>query len=116
MVFWDKLLTSHRMERETRAWIKKTMDEIKEKQDALKVTDLKIDGFDLINLGYKGKQLGDVLRKLLEIVIDDPEKNNRESLLQLIPGIPTGLSQQNVVQGEGQEWPPGTLSTNKGQQ
>ncbi len=43
---------------------------------------LAVTGSDLIAAGMKpGRELGDTLQKMLEIVIEDPDKNNREFLL-----------------------------------
>ena len=43
---------------------------------------LAVKGSDLIALGWKpGKELGAVLQKLLELVLDDPGRNTREILL-----------------------------------
>ena len=53
----------------------------REKQNALSLKDLEINGKDLIALGIKsGPGLGAVLSELLEEVIDSPEKNNPEYL------------------------------------
>lgn len=84
MVYWDKHLTSHQMNWVTRLWIRDVMCSIQAKEDALGVADLAVDGNDLIALGYKGKQIGDALRKLLNLVIDNPEKNDRDTLLQYL--------------------------------
>ena len=44
--------------------------------------DLEVTGKDLLDLGVpRGPQVGEVLRELLDIVIDFPEKNNRKLLL-----------------------------------
>ncbi|MCF8019847.1 MAG: CCA tRNA nucleotidyltransferase [Vallitaleaceae bacterium] len=50
------------------------------------VKDLKVNGNDVMELlNIKpGKQIGDILKKLLEIVVDDPESNKRETLLSLV--------------------------------
>jgi tRNA nucleotidyltransferase (CCA-adding enzyme) len=51
---------------------------------ALSVRDLEINGHDLMReLGLEpGPKIGEVLRALLEEVLDDPEKNARETLLE----------------------------------
>jgi tRNA nucleotidyltransferase (CCA-adding enzyme) len=51
---------------------------------ALSVRDLKINGHDLMReLGLEpGPKIGEVLRALLEEVLDDPEKNARQRLLE----------------------------------
>lgn len=45
---------------------------------------LRLDGGDLIGLGYKeGREIGQILDYLLEEVLEDEEKNERESLIEL---------------------------------
>jgi putative nucleotidyltransferase with HDIG domain len=52
--------------------------------NALSVKDLAISGSDLITIGIKpGKTMGLILRRLLEAVIEDPEQNNKEKLLEI---------------------------------
>jgi tRNA nucleotidyltransferase (CCA-adding enzyme) len=49
----------------------------------LEVKDLAINGTDLITLGIKdGSDIGRVLDKLLQKILDDPELNQRDILLQ----------------------------------
>lgn len=45
---------------------------------------LAINGNDLIELGYKGKQIGEILNKLLDLVMRDMVKNTRAELLQIV--------------------------------
>ena len=45
---------------------------------------LAINGNDLIELGYKGKQIGKILNKLLDLVMGDRVKNTRAELLQIV--------------------------------
>ena len=45
--------------------------------------DMKINGRDLINLGMEpGQKLGEILDKLYEMVLDDPELNDHEKLIE----------------------------------
>lgn len=61
---------------------KQLYDEVKEKQQCLTLKNLAVTGSDLIAVGMKpGKELGDMLQKLLMIVLDDPSCNTREKLL-----------------------------------
>lgn len=47
--------------------------------------DLAIDGKTLMSLGYaEGPQIGKILKELVEIVIDEPEKNTQEILLEIV--------------------------------
>ena len=53
-------------------------------RDAIEMGDLQVDGEDLASAGVpKGPQLGAMLKRLLEAVIEEPERNRRETLLAL---------------------------------
>lgn len=55
-----------------------------EENDAPRViSDLAVGGKDMETLGLRGKEIGEMLSFLLDIAIDDPSKNNKESLLQI---------------------------------
>lgn len=55
--------------------------------------DLTVTGKDLINLGIPaGKQIGIILNELLEAVVDDPELNTKEKLLEIAGKIFTARS------------------------
>ena len=65
-----------------------TIDELIEKQKVgigvLTVKDLKVNGYDLINVGIPSSPLmGMILNKLLDVVIEDETKNVKETLLKL---------------------------------
>ncbi|MFN3603598.1 MAG: CCA tRNA nucleotidyltransferase [Leptonema sp. (in: bacteria)] len=64
-------------------------DALKEslKKDPLLPKDLSLKGSDFLNLGFKGKQIGKVQKSLLELVLEKPEKNQRETLLKEIENI-----------------------------
>jgi len=51
-----------------------------------KITDLKVNGNDVMNiLNIKqGKLVGDILKYLLSVVIDDPDKNEKDVLTEII--------------------------------
>ncbi len=50
---------------------------------ALKVSDLKVTGDDLAEIGIeRGPKMGEILNKLLDMVIEDPLKNKKEVLLE----------------------------------
>ena len=51
---------------------------------AFSLKDLAVSGNDLIEIGIKpGKSMGIILNELLETVLDDPEQNTREALLNI---------------------------------
>lgn len=57
--------------------------EVLEKGQCVSLKTLAVTGSDLIAAGMKpGKELGDALRKLLELVLEDPSRNTREKLLE----------------------------------
>ena len=61
----------------------KILNSIEEKSECYKIKDLKINGRDLISLGIQnGKIIGEILNALLEMVIENPEMNNRDKLLE----------------------------------
>lgn len=63
-------------------------EEVKKNHDCLTIKDLKIDGVDLIRIGIPaGKQMGIILEKLLDMVIEEPKLNRREILLELAQKI-----------------------------
>lgn len=58
--------------------------EVRSKDMALKVTDLNVSGYDLEQIGIeKGPQMGQILDRLLEEVIEDPLLNEKEKLLEM---------------------------------
>jgi tRNA nucleotidyltransferase (CCA-adding enzyme) len=68
-----------------------------DRASALKVTDLAIGGEDVmreLRIG-PGRQVGEVLARLLERVLDDPDLNTREKLIRLLPEVVGELSTKN---------------------
>ena len=58
-------------------------EEIREKKECVSLKTLAVTGADLIAAGWKpGKALGSTLQKLLELVLEYPEYNTRERLLE----------------------------------
>lgn len=54
-------------------------------KEPLRVTDLKINGKDLMELGFKpGPHFGAILNDLLDICLEDPAKNTREQLIDIV--------------------------------
>ena len=54
--------------------------------ECFSVRHLAVTGDDLVELGLRGKELGEMLNFLLDYVMDYPENNRRELLLQLVRG------------------------------
>lgn len=65
--------------------MKELYNVIKEEAHCLKISDLAIDGKVLMDLGMKpGKDMGDMLGYLLELVLDEPKLNEKEKLISLV--------------------------------
>jgi len=78
-----KLKQLEKMEQKVRA--------VLEEKAAVSLKDLAINGKDFIDLGYQeGLELGETLKKLLEIVIDKPELNKKEILFELARSAKVG--------------------------
>lgn len=60
------------------------LKKLEEENPCLKISDLKVDGNDLISLGYKGKEIGRTLDFLLEKVLKNELKNSKENLLNFL--------------------------------
>ena len=61
-------------------------------QQCVQKKDLAISGSDLIAMGMKpGKEIGAVLNELFERVLDDPELNQRDKLLDMAHNLMTRL-------------------------
>ena len=63
---------------------------IKNPLTALEIKDLNISGYELMQLGLKGKQVGDTLRELLEMVLENPDLNTNKTLIHLAKEINDG--------------------------
>lgn len=58
------------------------LNDIIDRGDPMTVKDLAINGKDLMSLGLKqGKEIGRILNLLLDLVLHEPEKNEKETLL-----------------------------------
>ena len=81
---WDVLteLNGYGME------IRRLTEEIRARGDCLDLRHLAVDGQDLIAAGVRpGRELGQILKKLLDQVLECPEKNEREALLDEVNRI-----------------------------
>lgn len=61
----------------------KRFDKTLIKNEALTLNDLKVNGYDMMTLGLRNKEIGDMLKYLLERVLDDSSLNTHETLLEL---------------------------------
>lgn len=69
--------------------LKREIKRVLEAKEPLTVKDLAINGYDLIDMGIKpGKEIGKVLNELLQLVMDNPELNDKEYLLDAVRCVP----------------------------
>lgn len=65
--------------------IRVEINEVIEENSCYAIKDLKVDGSDLMNIGFKpDKSIGDTLKWLLELVIEKPELNEKDVLIELV--------------------------------
>lgn len=64
--------------------IKDIIKDLKEDNECIKVSQLALNGYDLINLGLQGKEIGDTLNYLLELVLDGKLCNTKQDLLEFV--------------------------------
>lgn len=66
------------------ACVRELYEEICRKKECFCLRDLAVTGTDLIALGMQpGREIGVLLQELLEIVLDEPERNTKEELLKI---------------------------------
>ncbi len=62
-------------------------EEMRRDQEAVKIADLAIGGRELIDMGMKpGRDIGEVLKYLMDQVLEDPSLNTKEALMELAGG------------------------------
>ncbi len=70
---------------------KENYHRILEERQCVSVRDLAVDGKDLIKQGISsGPRIGEILGELLEIVVEDPEKNTKDILMDYVNQILSG--------------------------
>jgi poly(A) polymerase/tRNA nucleotidyltransferase (CCA-adding enzyme) len=63
--------------------LQRRISEVRKQDMALKVTDLRVSGEDLMNIGIeKGPKIGMILNELLDMVVEDPTLNRKDVLLE----------------------------------
>jgi tRNA nucleotidyltransferase (CCA-adding enzyme) len=65
--------------------LKREIKRVLEAEEPLSVKDLAINGHDLINMGIQpGRRMGEILKDLLQIVLESPELNTKDYLLDVV--------------------------------
>ena len=63
--------------------IEQDIQTVLEENPALSIKELAINGEDLINIGIqKGPQIGKILNELVDMVIESPQNNTKEALIE----------------------------------
>ncbi len=60
------------------------LKKVEEEEACLKLSDLAVNGNDLISLGYRGKEIGELLERLLDKVIRNEIENSKEALIKFL--------------------------------
>ena len=55
-----------------------------EKQMQIKVNDLAVNGRNLIELGFNGKEIGEIKKELLDKYLSEEIKNEKEEMLEYV--------------------------------
>jgi tRNA nucleotidyltransferase (CCA-adding enzyme) len=64
--------------------MEKKAEEMYEREECLSLKDLALNGNDISDLGYKGKEIGEALSFLLDAVISEKVANKREKLIEYL--------------------------------
>ena len=66
------------------AQLRELYDGICRRQECISLKDLAVTGSDLIALGMSpGREIGELLKELLDLVLENPHKNTRDELLRI---------------------------------
>lgn len=60
------------------------LEKIEEENACLRISDLKVNGNDLISFGWKGKEIGNALELLLDKVLKNEIENSKETLINFL--------------------------------
>lgn len=60
------------------------LKKIEEENLCLKISDLSVNGNDLVSLGYKGKEIGETLEKILDKILKNELENSKEKIIDYI--------------------------------
>lgn len=61
-----------------------TVDDIEKSKEVYNISELDINGNDLKNMGYNGEKIGRLLETVLDLVMQDKLKNNREDIIRYL--------------------------------
>lgn len=92
VVYYDRLSHITPMSMNEYYRCKDLITQLAEQETRLTAKSLAINGFDIMGYGLGGKLIGQCLKYLLNIVLDKPELNNIESLLELTKNFKNNIN------------------------
>lgn len=63
---------------------RKLLQEVLDNEGSFTLKDLAVNGRDMMELGLENRQIGQTLNKLLDLVVDNPDLNDRDTLMRLV--------------------------------
>ena len=60
------------------------LQQVLDSEEGFTLKDLAVNGHDMMELGLSGRQIGDTLNKLLDLVVDNPALNDKSALMSLV--------------------------------
>lgn len=64
--------------------LRNILNQLKADNECLKITDLALNGYDMMELGYVGKEIKENLNVLLDAVLEDKVENKKENLINYL--------------------------------
>jgi tRNA nucleotidyltransferase (CCA-adding enzyme) len=58
-----------------------SLERVCESGNPMRLSELAVNGNDMMEIGFTGKSIGEALRSCMTVVLDNPERNNREFLM-----------------------------------
>ncbi|MBU0581488.1 MAG: hypothetical protein KKA19_09970 [Candidatus Margulisbacteria bacterium] len=78
-------------EKKEKRWVERLLKyDLNLKKALLQVTDLKVDGIDLMELGLRGENIGQMQEKLLDIIVERKSLNKKDKLIEIAKNIMAG--------------------------
>ncbi len=88
-------------EKKKRRWIERLLKyDLDIKKASMEVTDLKVDGIDIMELGPRGEEVGRILDCLLDLVIYKKSFNRKEELIELAKDLLSGMTVEDIINNE----------------
>jgi len=88
-------------EKQLQRWIDKLLKyDLDLEKASLEITDLKVDGIDIMELGARGEEVGKILEGLLQLVVEAKKYNQRKILLEFAKDLYAGMTADEIIERE----------------